>query len=65
MSAQGLPGPLPLQLSLATSGGMESRVVRIGPEGGAFTIDTPEPPRRVAINEDRGLLARVARSAQR
>ncbi len=65
VSAQGLPGPLPLRLSLATSGGMESRVVRIGPEGGAFTIDTPEPPRRVAINEDRGLLARVARSAQR
>jgi hypothetical protein len=33
--------------------------VVIGPTGGSWTIDTAWEPRRVALNEDRGLLVRV------
>jgi len=33
--------------------------------GGSWTIDTEEEPRRVALNEDRGMLARVIREAAR
>jgi hypothetical protein len=58
-----LPGPLPLQVSVVTSSGTESRSLRLGPEGGSLTIVTLERPRRVALNEDRGLLARIAREA--
>jgi hypothetical protein len=55
------PGPLPLTISLTTASGTESRSVTLAPEGGSFTVDTRELPRRVALNEDRGLLARVER----
>jgi hypothetical protein len=58
-----LPGPLPLQISVATGAGNENHTVRLAAEGGAFTIDTREPPRRIALNEDRGLLARIERVA--
>ena len=58
-----LPGPLPLQIRVTTGAGTENHAVRLLPEGGAFTIDTREPPRRVALNEDRALLARIERVA--
>jgi hypothetical protein len=58
---QGLPGPLPLQLAVATGGGREARVVLVEPTGGSWTIDTRSEPRRLAVNEDRGLLARIER----
>ncbi len=56
-----LPGPLPLQISVTTGAGTENQTVQLAPEGGAFTIDTKQPPRRIALNEDRGLLARIER----
>jgi hypothetical protein len=56
---QGLPGPLPLQVELTSRGGREVLPVLLETAGGSWTIDTAEEPRRVALNEDRGLLARV------
>jgi aminopeptidase N len=65
--AQGLPGPLPLEIAAAGREGREALRVVIGPTGGSWTIDTAWEPRRVALNEDRGLLVRVERvgAAQR
>jgi len=57
------PGPLPLQISVVTSAGTELRTLQLAPEGGSFTIDTREPPRRIALNEDRGLLVQIERAA--
>jgi hypothetical protein len=56
---QGLPGPLPLQVAVAWSGGRESRTFLLEVAGGSWTIDTPQEPRRVTLNEDRGMLARI------
>jgi len=61
---QGLPGPLPLQLAVATAGGRETRVVLVEPSGGSWTVDTRGEPRRLEVNEDRGLLARVERGTR-
>jgi hypothetical protein len=58
---QDLPGPVPLQLTAATAAGSEERVVLLGTEGGSWTIDTGQSPRRVVLNENRGLLARLER----
>jgi len=52
-----LPGPLPLQISLDARDGRQVKRVELDPSGGSWTIDTPDPPRRVGINEDRGILA--------
>jgi aminopeptidase N len=63
---QGLPGPLPLQLEVTWSAGREARSVLLEPAGGSWTIDTAQKPRRVTLNEDRGLLvARIIREAAR
>jgi hypothetical protein len=59
--AEGVPGPLPLQIAATTSAGQEARIVTLEVPGGSWTIDTRQKPRRVAVNEDRGLLARVDR----
>jgi hypothetical protein len=59
--AQGLPGPMPLQIAAATATGREARTVTLEPAGGSWTIETGQEPRRVEVNEDRGLLARVER----
>jgi hypothetical protein len=62
------PGPLPLAISVTTASGTETRTVKLAPEGGSFSVDTRELPRRVALNEDRGLLVQLERtggSAQR
>jgi hypothetical protein len=56
---QNLPGPLPLQMAAEWSGSRESRTVLLGVEGGSWTIDTALNPRRVTLNDDRGILARV------
>jgi aminopeptidase N len=57
------PGPLPLMISVTTASGTETRTVKLAPEGGSFTVETRELPRRVALNEDRGLLAQLERAA--
>ena len=54
-----MPGPLPLQMAAEWSGSRESRTVLLGVEGGSWTIDTALNPRRVTLNDDRGILARV------
>ena len=56
------PGPLPLSISVYSGAATETRTVRLAPEGGSFTFDTREAPRRVALNEDRGLLAQIDRT---
>ena len=37
--------------------------VKLAPEGGSFSVATRELPRRVALNEDRGLLVQLERAA--
>ena len=61
---QGLPGPVPLLLAATTAAGSEALPVTLGTEGGSWTIDTTQEPRRVILNDDRGLLARVERVAR-
>jgi aminopeptidase N len=61
---QGLPGPLPLQVTVTWSGGRESRTVLLEAEGGSWTIDTPGETRGVTVNDDRGMLARVEKVAR-
>jgi Peptidase family M1 domain len=56
---QGVPAPLPLQIELTWKGGREARSVQLDPAGGSWTIDTVREPKRVALNEDRGLLVRL------
>jgi hypothetical protein len=57
------PGPLPLTISVTTASGTETRSVTLAPDGGSFSVETRELPRRVGLNEDRGLLAQVERAA--
>jgi hypothetical protein len=59
-----LPGPVPLQLAVVTAARSEARVVVITSEGGSWTIETSQQPRRVVVNDDRGLLARLERVAR-
>ncbi len=56
-----LPGPVPLQIVVTTAGGRQESTVSLPPEGGRFTVATGEAPRKVEINDDRTLLARVVR----
>ena len=63
-----MTAPVPTGISVTTVSGTETRTVKLAPEGGSFSVDTRELPRRVALNEDRGLLVqqeRAAGSAQR
>jgi hypothetical protein len=59
--AQGLPGPVPLEITVGYEGGSAVPTVNLPPEGGTFMIETPGVPRRVELNRNRGLLARVER----
>jgi hypothetical protein len=59
IEATGLPGPIPVEVSVPYPGGREKRVVTLEPVGGRFVIETPRPPGRVDVNADRGLLATV------
>jgi aminopeptidase N len=56
----GLPGPVPLTVSLATGSGRDDRSVTLDPAGSTWTFETAGRP-RVELNEDRALLARVDR----
>jgi hypothetical protein len=59
--AERLPGEMPLQVTLVHREGRETHRVRLEAAGGSFTFQTKEEPRRVVLNDDRGLLARVER----
>jgi hypothetical protein len=64
--ADRVPGELPLRVALVGSSGRETKRVVLEAAGGSFTFETKERPRRVVLNDDRGLLARVERGkAQR
>lgn len=54
---QGLPGPLPLEISIRTGEGWDTRRVVLDPAGGSWTWESPGPVRDVRINENRGILA--------
>ena len=56
-----LPGPVPLQIVVTTAGGRQERTVSLPPEGGRWFVATDLAPRKVEINDDRTLLARVVR----
>jgi hypothetical protein len=59
VQARDLPGPVPLQVALTYGTGREEHVVELPPGGGRFTFSAPGRVRRVEINGDRRLLARV------
>jgi hypothetical protein len=61
MRAQDAPGPLPIEISVSTPAGKKVRRVTLDPPSGSWTITSRERPRGVAVNEDRGLLARIER----
>jgi aminopeptidase N len=56
-----LPGPVPLQIVVTTDRERQERTVALPPEGGRWTVATGQAPRKVEINDDRTLLARVVR----
>ena len=61
IDARDLPGPFPVQVTLVGDQARETRVLRLPPKGGTFDFDLPWRPRRVELNADRALLARVDR----
>jgi hypothetical protein len=62
VKADGLPGPVPLEVTLAHASGRDLRTVTLEPGGGHFTLDTPTEPRKVEINLNRALLATAVRN---
>ena len=59
VEAQGLPGPFPVELRLVHEGGEETRALRLSPGTNELRIEAARRPRRIELNADRGLLARV------
>jgi aminopeptidase N len=58
---EALPGPVPVEISVSGAAGRETRRVTLDPSGGSFSVETRTRPKRVALNDDRGLLARFER----
>jgi aminopeptidase N len=56
--AENLPGPVPLELTVVHRSGRQSLRVELPPEGGRWTVATPDSVRRVEVNADRGLLVK-------
>jgi len=56
VSAENLPGPVPLELAVIYERGRAAVRVTLPPEGGRFSVETPTRPRKVEVNADRGLL---------
>jgi aminopeptidase N len=59
VKAEGLPGAVPLQISVRHQSGTTRTRVELPREGGRFTIEAPSRARGVSINDDAGLLARI------
>jgi aminopeptidase N len=55
---EGLPGPVPITVTLSTPSARQDHVVPLQPGASTWTFDTPEAA-RAELNADRGLLARV------
>jgi hypothetical protein len=63
--ADDLPADVPVGVTLVGSRGRETHRASVGPSGATIQIETGERPRKVLLNDDRGLLARVDRGPQR
>ncbi|HEX6740100.1 MAG TPA: M1 family aminopeptidase [Vicinamibacteria bacterium] len=61
VEASSLPGPVPLTVSVEHAQGKATRSVTLEPTGGRFVVEAPAPPRRVDVNDDRGLLVHILR----
>ncbi|MGE5127690.1 MAG: M1 family metallopeptidase, partial [Betaproteobacteria bacterium] len=59
--ARSLPGPVPLEIALENGAGRETRRVVLDVGGGSWSVETRTRPHGIALNEDRGLLARFKR----
>jgi hypothetical protein len=59
VQATGLPGPMPLEVRIDHDGGGLRRQLTVAPGDTRLRIDSPARPRRVELNSDRGLLARI------
>jgi hypothetical protein len=59
VTAEALPGPVPLQVTLLAGSERTARSVSLQPGSGKWTFETAVAPRKVEINADRGLLARI------
>ncbi len=59
VQASGLPGPVPLLVSLTSLHGKTEQQVTLGREGGVFAVESAERVVRVEVNADRALLARL------
>jgi hypothetical protein len=57
--ASGLPGPVPILVTLHTDRGPDTRTLTLAPEGGTLVVDTAGRPRKVELNADRALLAKI------
>jgi aminopeptidase N len=62
IEATNLPGPVPVLVTVDLARGELTRVLQVGPEGARVQLVTPSRPRRVGLNADRALLARVSGS---
>jgi aminopeptidase N len=60
LGGAGLPGPVPVSVVVAHATGAVSRTVEVGPLGASLTVEVPSRPKRVEVNGDRGVLARVS-----
>jgi hypothetical protein len=57
--ATGLPGPVPVRVSLVGRQGRADHEVMLGREGGTFSLESEDRVERVEVNADRALWARV------
>jgi aminopeptidase N len=59
VAAEDVPGDLPLSVDVVHDGGRESTTVTLRPGGGSFRVPARGRVRRVEVNADRALLARI------
>ena len=52
----GLPGPVPLRVTLRYRGGTQEVLLELTPEGGSWDFELPGKPGKVELNSDQGLL---------
>jgi aminopeptidase N len=59
VEAAGLPGPVPVQVRIVHEKGETTGFVEVSAGATRASLEAPARPRRVQLNADRGLLARV------
>ena len=60
VTAEGLPGPVPLEIALTSPAGARVEKVTLEPKGGSWTFPTAQPG-RAEVNANRGLLVSVVK----